>query len=97
MENFSHENEVRAVIKIPLEIPTGALNRNTFKVKHRYKEGLIIPYIEMNFDKRSVEEVRIGPMLSNTEEIAKSTVIDFLAEKEYRNVGVIASKIPVRF
>lgn len=69
---------------------------NPLYVKHKVKNGIVIPYVEVHIPKTALREVIIGP--TNTSHIAMQSVIHFLKMKGYDldKVNVTLSKIPYR-
>ena len=69
---------------------------NPLYVKHKVKNGIVVPYVEVHIPKTALREVIIGP--TNTSHIAKQSVIHFLKMKGYDldKVNVTLSKIPYR-
>lgn len=88
---FKHEKEVRAIIEKPTEDNTLG---HTYVVKYQTKNNLIIPYIEIPFNKESIFSVMIAPCTKD--EIAKETTESFLKSKGIE-CDVHNSEIPIRF
>ena len=91
-ECFSSEEEVRAIYYVPNnnnDLPEKRKN----KIKYRSTQGLIVPYIEINFPREVMREVCIAP---NASEEAVASIKNYLETENY-NVPVKQSKLPVRF
>ena len=96
---FSHEKEVRVVLKIPRNKHPDNVN----KVEYMSRRGLITPYIDYEFVPESILDVTIGPMAYNM--CAIHSTIQFLEAKNilknrngfYADEMVNVSTIPVRF
>lgn len=91
---FSHEKEIRLIIKVPLNEDKTEL-ASFVKSKLRYDEKDKIPqYIYVSLlDKKALSEITIAP--SNSENKLKE-LLTILEDKGY-NVNVKYSNIPVRF
>lgn len=93
-EHFSHEEEIRMILKVPVEYrETG--HGNISERKHRASSGYIVPYIEYTFEKDAVCEIHVAPLLEP--EIAKRNVEDLLKQRKYSHVIVLPSKAPIRY
>jgi hypothetical protein len=88
---FQHEEEVRAIYHLPRDRQP----HDKPKIEFRTKNGMIIPYVELPFEKQAVSNVTIAPLV--TEEIAVETAKQFLVEKGYPHQLVFKSKIPIRY
>lgn len=88
---FRHENEMRMVVQLP--------RYSDREVKFRAKEGLLIPYIEVEFHPLVFSEVTIGPLLEAS--TAKATLSRFLETQGYARPGgrerIFQSSIPIRY
>ena len=89
---FSSEEEVRAIYYVPNnnnDLPEKRKN----KIKYRSAQGLVVPYIEINFPREIMREVCIAP---NASEEAVASIKNYLETENY-NVPAKQSKLPVRF
>lgn len=85
-EAFSYENETRLFIN---------LRRDNFKhVKYRCKNGVIIPYIECQFEKTALSEIWI-PNNEKTE-MNSISLRNMLDQYGYNEVEIRVSKTPYR-
>lgn len=71
---FKHEEEVRAIFTVPK-------SNQKFEVKYREKNGYIIPYIALAFQKDNVREITIGPLLND--DIAQSNLMRMTRAYQY--------------
>lgn len=90
--HFNHEKEVRLILKVPQKY------KNEFNIKYRSYFGMIIPYIEVVFDKNTVSQVTLGPILGDEKQKTLQTNIlhEMLSEKGYSVIEEISS-IPIRY
>ena len=60
------------------------------------KNGVIIPYIEVEIPKEALKEIIIGP--TNKQDLAIESVLHFLSINGYdwKNISVKMSKVPYR-
>ncbi|MEN6419845.1 MAG: hypothetical protein ABFC73_13095, partial [Clostridiaceae bacterium] len=94
-EYFSHENEVRAILKIPIDkIDTPAIFEK-FPQKFRSSSGYIIPYVELTFKKTIVKTTTLGPLLDV--DSAENGISPFLNLRGYTWVKTDASKVQIRY
>lgn len=85
--HFKHEDEYRVVFLLD--------KKYTKKlVKYRVREGVIIPYIELKYQKSSINEIRISPQ--NKKELSQKSIEFYLNGNEYKDIRVIKSEIPFR-
>lgn len=89
-KHFSHENEVRAILKIPKDKDIS----NELPTKYRTGNGYIIPYVEVSVPKEAITSVTVGPLLEK--ELAKKNVKEML-ESRGCSCDVYTSEIPIRF
>lgn len=59
------------------------------------KNGLIVPYINVNIPEHSIKEVTISPIIESR--IAKFSITELLKQNKYDDVPISQSNIPVRF
>lgn len=96
---YSVEKEIRLVVTIPAS-QKEKLKKSPGGICHfRVSNGVLIPYIELKFDKEAISGIRLAPTI--TSDLAERSVHDFC---EYCNVlpenlpeGIEKSKIPARF
>lgn len=91
---FAHEEEIRIIIYIPKERPDNCVGRD-IEINFRNSQGLIVPYVEMDFLKEVLEEVTIAPLMEMDK--AKELVEEWLIRKGYEKVDVQNSRVPIRF
>lgn len=90
--SFSYEQEKRLVINIQNEFIPQLIDKGIYKT--RCAHGMIIPYLDIPFDKTSIKEVCIAPtnqtlnIVENTDSFLKLHGVDALVKK---------SEIPVRY
>lgn len=93
---FSSEEEFRIVFKIE--------ERNREKIrceklmKFRELNGIIVPFLDIGFDKKSVKGIRISP--TQQDELAKEGLRMVLDNNEYENIPsekITVSDIPLRY
>ena len=104
---FSGEKEIRVVIKVPIEEKyrdstwSGKKDQEkNVEIKYRIQQALMIPYIELPINPRSVECVTIGPITSSKNialEKNADVVNEFVTGRLGRSIPVLSSSIPVRF
>lgn len=92
-EAFKNENEYRFVITEYTDI-LQKQNR-AFQIKNRIQNGLIIPYIELDFNKDSVSEITISPTIKQNS--YKAGIESLLYQNEYNQTQVKMSEIPLRY
>ena len=85
--HFEHEKEVRAVI-----YRKKAMHQED--IKFRATNGLIIPYIELDFDKHNLHRVTIGPLMEQA--AACATLATFLRHSGY-HPRIAMSGVPIRY
>lgn len=88
---FSHEKEIRAVLRVPRE---NKENEKIFERKYRQKNGFIIPYVEFQLKAGAVKGVTMAPL--NREAVALKNTQDYLQSCGH-NAKVTASQIPIRY
>lgn len=89
---FSHEEEVRAILKIPKNfIYEDTMLKKDFCESH----GYIVPYIEFKDLNHAVKSVRIAPLYEK--ELAVANLQEFFNERKYKNIDIKTSSIPIRF
>ena len=87
---FVAEEEVRCI----LEIPRGEINdKKQFEIKYREQNGILVPYVEVQMDKKVITNIKIGPLapenaITSTEQFAQA----FKA-----GIKVTKSDLPIRF
>ena len=86
-EYFEHEEEVRLILT--------AEDAEKRKCKFREKNGVLMPYIERDFDKEILQKITVGPLIER--EVAKENLELYLENNEYENVEIDYSKAPIRY
>ncbi|DAA98904.1 TPA: hypothetical protein CPT88_00580 [Candidatus Gastranaerophilales bacterium HUM_8] len=92
-EAFKNENEYRFVITEYTDILQK--HNRAFQIKNRIQNGLIIPYIELDFDKDSVSVITTSPTIK--QDYYKAGVESLLHQNEYHQTKVEISDIPLRY
>ena len=92
-EAFKNENEYRFVITEYTDILQK--HNRAFQIKNRIQNGLIIPYIELDFDKDSVSVITTYPTIK--QDYYKAGVESLLHQNEYHQTKVEISDIPLRY
>lgn len=92
-ESFDYEKEVRLIIKVPkIE------HQDCTGLKFRARNGIIVPYLELKFDKSPsnlVCEVMVGPLSNDS--IAEENLRMYLTYNGYNDFITTTSDIPIRF
>ena len=65
------------------------------KYDYRTSNGLIVPYIAVEFEKEAVSTIHMSPMTEF--QIAKESIREVLNDYHYNGVQVRKSTIPIRF
>lgn len=86
---FKNEKEYRIVIVNAFGTP------DSKQTKMVEKNGLFVPYLEYEFDKKSVSSINIGPTFD--ESIFFTSTNRMLLNFGYENIEVFRSKIPLRY
>ena len=82
--SYSYEKEVRLMSTIS----------DKDEIKHRFKNNLIIPYIEKYFPKDALKEIIVGP--NNDMERTIYSLEKYLKHIGFEHVKVTPSKVPYR-
>ena len=93
---FSNEQEYRLIYYRPIEKPK-RMKQNLPEIKYRNKQGVVVPYVEINFSDRELKlsQLCISPFLKKTNAFDLST--EFLSKNGFKNCQVYQSDLPVRF
>lgn len=87
-EHFAHENEVRIILCVPID---------NSKIKREYgiKNGNLVPYVYLDFEKSDLYTVTIGPL---TEKEISTRTLESL-KKDYEGYDFIVEKssVPIRY
>lgn len=99
-ESFSEEQEYRVIMgnNVDPEIENGC------EVKYRVRGGLLIPYLELEFDLECIRSITVGPMrdqdlalVSMSSFVKKITADEFSRSQTYvGDIEVVKSMIPFR-
>ena len=89
-EHFSHEKEVRVILRIPKDKDIS----NGLPTKYRTGNGYIIPYVEASVPKEAITSVTVGPLLEK--ELAEKNVKEMM-ESRGCSCKVHTSEVPIRF
>lgn len=84
---FAHEEEIRALIILPK-------NQKDKEIKFRNSNGILIPYIDIETDKKYFESVKLSPVMSND---AIEATKFFLHYRDYPDGKVDKSDLPIRY
>lgn len=87
MECFSHEQEVRMIYT--------ASKEEKKDIKYKVKNGVLVPYLELKFDKAAIEEITVGPLIE--QDLAVKNLREFLEQRGYSDVDIKVSEIPIRY
>ncbi|MBU5489267.1 DUF2971 domain-containing protein [Butyricicoccus intestinisimiae] len=89
-EHFSHEKEVRVILRIPKDKDIS----NGLPTKYWTGNGYIIPYVEASVPKEAITSVTVGPLLEK--ELAEKNVKEMMESRGY-SCKVHTSEVPIRF
>lgn len=92
-EAFEYEKEVRLVLWEPENYVLIDLKKEI--LHYRQKKGIIIPFYKVAFNKGQVKSLMIGPLIQT--KIATDTAKSMLINKEYSDVIIDYSRIPIRY
>lgn len=94
---FSPESELRIVINIPPDKLTLLKKKEVYK--YRISNGLLIPYLELNFTPSAIQGLTISPTMQS--DLAEQSIKDFLKYCDFSfektETFIKKSKVPVRF
>lgn len=102
----AHENEIRAILFFPKEevLLLESEQINVPMIKYRTKNGILIPYIDISFDKSALKEIVIAPTLSTRETNGENSIElkmtkEYIQRMRYSNneVSVSCSTVPARY
>lgn len=86
-EKFKNEREIR-FIYTPNSLKTN-------NVKYRMNNGILIPYIEIKFNKKNtIQNILIGP--GKQEQFIIEGTKEFLSSLDCKNIDILDSSIPIR-
>lgn len=91
---FASEQEYRFIAFLPEEKPK-KLENELMPVKFRARNGILVPYLELQANKGCLAEIKLSPFLHD--ENAISTMEHFLLQHKAEHVNVTRSELPVRF
>ena len=96
-ECFRHEEEIRAILRIPREhICSADQNKsNNFAVKYRNSHGYIVPYIEYKVAKIAVNGITVAPLLQS--DLAIKNLHELMQQRGCGNIWIEPSVVPIRF
>ena len=86
-EYFKHEDEIRLILT--------AEDAEKKQCKFREKNGILMPYIERDFDKEILRKITVGPLIER--EVAKENLELYLENNGYKDVEIDYSKAPIRY
>lgn len=84
--SYKYEDEVRLISVIT--------NDDKGEIKHRFKNNLIIPYVEKHFPKKALKEIIVGP--NNDMERTIYSLEKYLKHIGFEHVKVTPLKVPYR-
>ena len=64
-------------------------------IKYKVKNGVLVPYLELKFDKAAIEEITVGPLIE--QDLAVKNLREFLEQRGYSDVDIKVSEIPIRY
>ena len=90
--HFEYEEEVRLCVDLPQE-------DYAHTVKYRVNHGMLIPYIELEFQKETLLNVMIGPLAcaKTDKELQKNATRNMLLSRGYSCDYISFSRCPIRF
>ena len=94
-ECFAHEKEVRAILTIPAELPEKAEYADAYKIKFRNNSGYVVPFVDLEFPKLSVQSITVGPQLDIAS--AANGLEALLKDGECVGVNIQNTEIPTRY
>ena len=91
---FQSENEVRMMLFVPKDSSSFIkYGRSAFQISYRTSNGMLIPYIKLDFPKESLFSVLLSPLSSETNTISVEQYISPFK----KNVRIEKSSLPMRF
>lgn len=91
---FSHEQELRLVLHVPVELSEDYCEEKRIKIKYTSQNGYLIPYVDVVYKKEILNHITIGPLLEK--EISIRTLETIKRNYKYR-YDIITSNVPIRF
>ncbi len=91
---FAHEQEVRLVLYVPVELPEDVTNEKRLKIKYTSQSGYLIPYVDLVYKKDLLDRITVGPLLEK--EISIRTLETLKTNYNY-NFEIVTSNVPIRF
>lgn len=98
---FSIESEFRIVIQIPDDVLEKIKNTTDGNIKYKFRQsgGILIPYLEIEYDKDSLTGMMFSPTVND--ELAEQSIKDYCRycdiDPEKLPEGIEKSTIPVRY
>lgn len=87
---FSNEREVRCI----LEVPDGEVkDKKNYEIKYRTQAGVLVPYVEVEFEKSLVTDITIGPLAPEHAILSTRKFADSIKN----SIKVTQSTLPIRF
>ncbi len=84
---FAHEQEVRLIYT--------ANPKKKKQIKYKVKNGVLVPYIEVELLRETVQEITVGPLIE--QDLAVKNLREFLEQRGYSDVDIKVSEIPIRY
>ena len=81
---YEYEKEFRSII----------LADNLDSIKYRYRDGMLVPYIERKINRSALKSIIIGP--TQDFERSKKSLDMFLKSRGFNNIPIIKSNVPYR-
>ncbi len=96
-EHFANEEEYRVVLIIPEENIRSGEKGSGIKSRGFFRrENVLIPYIDYEFKKESVESVILNPYIKESDSMIELSIEELLWVNNYENVKVYHSSIPLK-
>lgn len=95
-ENYSPEEEYRAVLIVPEESISKTQLPKGFGSGHFNRGNTIIPYIDVPFALESISDIVVGPGINEEFSLVKMGLQDWLLQLKLNNISIYKSAIPMR-
>lgn len=96
-KNFQSEKEIRIVITIPDDKIEELKEKGIYKFRN--SNGIFIPYLELEFDKQSIQGIKMAPTVKS--DLAERSIKDYCKycnlDIENLELGISKSSVPVRY
>ncbi|SHH52245.1 Protein of unknown function [Sporobacter termitidis DSM 10068] len=91
---FAHEQEIRLVLYVPVEIPEDFRETDRLRIKYTSQNGYLVPYVDLVYKKELLHRITVGPLLEK--EISIRTLQTIKTNYNY-NYEIVTSNVPIRF